>query len=339
MVVGALCAVATMLAAGAAPAPAAAPADLVGQWRFDEPGGQSAVDDGSFGLHGGLGSTDWADAEDPQRIGGFAGGALHFTGTQFVRVPDVPALALRNLTAEAVVRAPASPGSYRYVISRGSKGCLAGSYGLYSGQGGGLAFYVFDGTHYVVSATARISDIWDGGWHHVAGTFDGQALRLFVDGRPVGDPMAAPLLVDYAETAPGAFLGRYGGDCNLGFSGDMDLVRLSARAHSAQEIAAAAGATTGVGPGGPGAAAVARAGHDGAQSQSLRPRDRPASLHRARLAPARGGQAADGDPGARVAVRRTRVEEADRPRRRPAQAAHFSPDQPVRPGPSHALPA
>ena len=37
-------------------------------------------------------------------------------------------------------------------------------------------------------------------WHHVAGTFDGRALRLFLDGQPVGEPMAAPLHIDYAQT-------------------------------------------------------------------------------------------------------------------------------------------
>ena len=96
--------------------------------------------------------------------------------------PKAPHWLVQSLTAEAVVRASGSPGQWRYVLSRGSQGCTAGAYGLYTGAAGGLALYVFDGTRYVVSATARPQDVWNGSWHHVAGSFDGRALRL--RGRP-----------------------------------------------------------------------------------------------------------------------------------------------------------
>ena len=44
------------------------------------------------------------------------------------------------------MRGPSSPGQFRYVVSHGAQGCLAGSYGLYTAQDGGMAFYVFDGS-------------------------------------------------------------------------------------------------------------------------------------------------------------------------------------------------
>ena len=141
-----------LAAAVAAPAAAAAPG-LVGQWRFDEPGGQVVADDGPQHLDGTLGMTGAPDAADPARIAGAAGGGLRFDGATFVRLPDSAALAVPTLTAEAVVRAGSSPGAYRYVVSRGGRSCVAGSYGLYSGAAGGVALYVFDGTRYVVSAT------------------------------------------------------------------------------------------------------------------------------------------------------------------------------------------
>ena len=167
---------------------AAAKPALVGQWRFDELDGQVAVDDGPHRLDGRLGGTDAPEADDPVRIAGASGRALRFTGATFVRLPDSDALALQALTAEAVVRAQPVRGQWRYLISRGSQACAAGAYGLYTAAAGGLAFYVFDGTRYIVSATARPDDVWNGAWHHVAGSFDGRALRLFVDGRPVGEP-------------------------------------------------------------------------------------------------------------------------------------------------------
>jgi hypothetical protein len=204
-------------------APSAASAAVVAQWSFDEGGGQSVFDDGPFGLTGRLGATDGPDAADPAWI---PGGGLRFDGRSYVALPATPRLQLQHMTVGAVVRASSSPGAYRYVLSRGGSRCWAGSYGLYSARTGGIAFYVFDGEHYVVSATARAADVWDGAWHNVAGTFDGSSLRLFVDGRPVGDPMPAPLTVDYSTTSDAAAIGQYVGACDLAFRGDLDLVRV-----------------------------------------------------------------------------------------------------------------
>ena len=254
--VTAVCAVA-VLGLSTRPAWAAEPA-LVGQWRFDEFDGQVAVDDGPHRLDGRLGGTDAPDAADPERIEGASGRALRFTGATFVRLPDSDALALQTLTAEAVVRAPTSPGPWRYVLSRGSQGCTAGSYGLYTAAAGGMSFYVFDGSRYVVSATAWPGDVWNGGWHHLAGTFDGRALRLFVDGRPVGEPIDAALRIDYSATSPRAAVGQYTGACELSFRGDIDLVRLSSEARSPQALATAArDFGTGTGQAGPMPAAAA----------------------------------------------------------------------------------
>jgi hypothetical protein len=220
------------------PAPAAASPALLGQWRFDEPDGQLAVDDGPHRLDGRLGQTAGAEAADPVRIQGASGRALAFDGGDSVSLPAADALAVQTLSAETVVRAPTSPGQFRYLVSRGSHGCIAGSYGLYTAAAGGVALYVFDGTRYVVSASARAEDVWNGAWHHVAGTFDGGALRLFVDGQPVGAPMPAPLHIDYAQTSAQSIFGQYAGGCELSFKGDIDLVRLWAGALSPQAVAA-----------------------------------------------------------------------------------------------------
>ena len=147
--------VTAVLGVVAGPAPAAAQSGLLGQWRFDEPDGQRVIDDGPHALTGFLGTSDGADAADPVRVPGASGGALHFDGDRFVHLPDSASLAASTLTVEAVVRAGTSPGAWRYLVSRGGHGCVAGSYGLYTGAAGGVALYVFDGTRYVVSATAQ----------------------------------------------------------------------------------------------------------------------------------------------------------------------------------------
>jgi hypothetical protein len=208
---------------GTAPAHASS---VVGQWRFDEASGQLAVDDGPFGLDGRLGEADGDDAADPTRIAGVSGGALHFDGRTFVRLPRSARLEPQALTLEAVVRADASPGPFAYVMSYGAQDCTASSYALYTGADGGIAFYIFDGTRYVISAAAAPGDVWNGRWHHVAGVYDGRALRLFVDGRQVGEPEPAAGGIAYALKLRNSFVGTYEGTCMRPLVGDVDLVRL-----------------------------------------------------------------------------------------------------------------
>jgi hypothetical protein len=130
------------------------------------------------------------------------------------------------LTLETVVRANASPGPFAYVMSYGAQDCTASSYALYTGADGGIAFYIFDGTRYRISAAAAPAVVWDGRWHHIAGVYDGRALLLFVDGRQVGEPEPAAAGIAYALKLRGSFVGTYEGTCTRPLVGDVDLVRL-----------------------------------------------------------------------------------------------------------------
>jgi hypothetical protein len=217
---------ATVLIPGAATA--AADVQLAGQWRFDEPSGQTALDDGPFKLNGTLGATAASDTTDPARVSGPASGALHFSGKGYVHVADDRRLDLPTLTVEAVTRAPASPGTYRYLVSHGSVDCFAGAYGLYTAANGGLAFYVYDGERYFVAPSAAPTSVWDGKWHRVTGTFDGQRVRTYVDGREVGTGLATPAgtAIEFLSMPPNTYFGTYLGACQLPFAGDLDAVQV-----------------------------------------------------------------------------------------------------------------
>lgn len=236
------------LAAGAGPA--TADHALVGQWHFDEGTGQTAHDDGPLGMRGVLGSSAVADGEDPRRVLGASGGALRFGDSSYVRVADRRRLDLRTLTVEAVARANGSPGAYRYLVAHGALRCFSGSYGLYTAAEGGLAFYVFDGERYFVSASARPADVWDGAWHRVTGTFDGAVVRAFVDGREVGTAFATPAgtAVEYASLPMGTYFGNYLGSCRLPFGGDLDSVRVWSDADPPSAVAQQAGSAPGSPP-------------------------------------------------------------------------------------------
>jgi hypothetical protein len=223
-----------MLICLAVASPAGA-ATLVGEWPLDEGAGQIAHDSSPFGVDARLGIADGADGADPVWVPGVAGSGLRFDGGDALVLRDSTVLEPANVTIEAWVRRQGTPGAYAYVVSKGSLGCNFSSYGLYTGAGRGIAFYVSDGRGYVVSPAAAPAQVWDGGWHHVAGTFDGKTVRLYLDGSQVGagSPDAQPIQYGLASKAP--YIGSYGGGCQLGFSGDLDDVRVWSGALTADE--------------------------------------------------------------------------------------------------------
>lgn len=220
-------AAATMLLA----APSAANAfsfPLMGWWPMNEGSGQTVKDWSGKGNHGTLGITPDVDYADPAWVSGvWAGSALRFSGDDLVRIPDSSSLEPSKLTLAAWVRGDASPGMARYIVAKGGLGCDRASYGLYTGVDGGVAFYIGDSTTYYRSAEAPAS-IWDGKWHHVAGTFDGARVKLFVDGQAVGAPTPANTTIDYSLAQDGGAFGSYPGACDqsLTLTGDIDGVQL-----------------------------------------------------------------------------------------------------------------
>jgi len=227
-----------LLAALAAmiPASASAATNLGAFWHLDEPRGTLAADDSNNANNG---TIDGA----AHTTGRFSRG-LTFDGIDDkVVIPRSASLEPATVTVEAWVRAPASPGTFRYIIANSATGCLFPSYGLYTGSDGGVAFAVsgqdFDPS--AVSPAAAPGAIWNGAWHHIAGTFDGATIRLYVDGVEIGSgtPRTDPILYGLPDSTNTQF-GMFGGTCSLPYAGDLDEPRIWGRAMSATEIAASA---------------------------------------------------------------------------------------------------
>src|SRR3954451_22452331 len=139
-------AIAAAAALACAVLPAAAQADtfpLVGWWPMNEGSGQVVRDWAFHGNNGTLGASPAADDRDPSWIPGvFFGSALRFDGADdVVTIPDSRSLEPANLTVDAWVRAPSSPGLIRYIVANHADRCNYSSSGLYTG-GGGLPFSV-----------------------------------------------------------------------------------------------------------------------------------------------------------------------------------------------------
>jgi hypothetical protein len=221
-------------------APGTAAAELLGDWRFNEGSGQIAQDSSGAGNTGQLGELPVTDASDPTWIPGRLGSGLRFDGAsnQFVGISPSTPLPQR-VTVAAWVRRLGTPGRWRYIVSSGGSACAFASFGLYSGFNGGISFYVSDDGGYVTSPVSAPGAVWDGSWHLATGTYDGQRVRLYIDGAPVGSGTPAGLDIFYVPTEP-LRIGTYRGTCDRPFTGDIDDVAIHSRALSDAEVAASA---------------------------------------------------------------------------------------------------
>jgi hypothetical protein len=213
----------------------AAPTSLGAFWHLDESTGAFAADDSANANDGAI--------DGAAHVAGRFNRALRFDGVDDdVLIPRSASLEPATITVEGWVRAPTSPGNFRYVIVNSANGCLAPSYGIYTATDGGLAFVVSGGDDSTDTASpAAPATVWDGAWHHVAGTFDGATVRLYVDGVEVGNGTPASVPIAYGlPTSTDTRFGMFGGTCTLPYAGDLDEPRIWARAMSSTEVAASA---------------------------------------------------------------------------------------------------
>jgi hypothetical protein len=103
-----------------------------------------------------------------------------------------------------------------------------------------ILFQMFDGTGKGCEALDR-SVIFDTDWHHLAGSYDGTAFRLYFDGQLVQETLCAitPANTDHPVTI-GFANGPWGDSDNSPFDGFIDDVRIYNRTLSDCEIAALA---------------------------------------------------------------------------------------------------
>jgi hypothetical protein len=85
---------------------------------------------------------------------------------------------------------------------------------------------VYDGRKWWRSPQVGAADVWDESWHHVAGTYDGATVRLFVDGFEIGSGRPFSGAIEYDLPHKEFTIGAFRGTCNLTFAGDVDEVRL-----------------------------------------------------------------------------------------------------------------
>ncbi len=212
--------------------PALATTAPVGAWNFDEGSGTHVADSSGNRNNGVLtGGVSW--------VPGVSGSALSFDGSSgMVQMADDEDLEPAGaVTVSAWFKNSGSPGTYRYILAKGANGCIAASYGLYTGPSGGLQFYVSQppGTAYKRSPDAG-QGVWDGKWHLAVGIYNGSTVSLYVDGVQVGSGTALSGSLEYGLSDSNLYIGNYRGCAPHGFLGAIDNVMIWNRALSTTEV-------------------------------------------------------------------------------------------------------
>jgi len=166
-----------------------------------------------------------------------APGALGRTCAYFdnssIDIKNDPNLESQTLSIETWVKAN-NPAANQSLISKGAQGCYHASYGITTTTSG-LVFYITNDTITVTTPHSG-TQIWDNHWHHIAGTYDGSTLTLYVDGIKVQDSLDIQLTIDYNLTSRNLIIGNYYGTCTHPYTGYLDEVMIWNRALTQSEI-------------------------------------------------------------------------------------------------------
>jgi hypothetical protein len=197
---------------------------LAGWWKLDETTGAVAADSSGNGHHGVLiGSPVWSS--------GVAVGALQLNSASYVQVPDSPLLRGGGHSISFGGWYYQNPAAMGYLLGKTA-------YMLFVYQGAQHYFII----NMVTGGMSR--NLWaavPGGidkhentWVHVFATYDGSAIRAYVNGEEVGSAAAEGDLFINTDALTIGDYGGYGGWTKFG--GRIDDVRVYRRALSAQEV-------------------------------------------------------------------------------------------------------
>ncbi len=198
---------------------------LLAHWTFDEQGETSMIRESS--------GNAASDVTAPHRIArtrGVHGNALDLVGKNTLATKFTPeAREISGITFSAWTR-PTDLKGYREIFRQ-----ECGERVLFSFQSDGniLSLGLNIGGYVECDASITPARILDGTWHHCAATFDGQFMRVYLDGKEVGSLRRAGKIVTRASVP--AFIGSSSGQGEF-FQGGLDDLRIYARGLTPEQI-------------------------------------------------------------------------------------------------------
>ncbi|MHC4519627.1 MAG: LamG domain-containing protein [Planctomycetota bacterium] len=236
------------------------PALLVGGDLIVEPGGRLTVDglaviggrvlagaeDGRLDVTGGLlvANGFWETTQDASGNGrtgtiygaptwttGPTGGALAFDGVDdYVDCGNDAGLAITDrITVAAWVKTnEVGNGQHNPFVTKGDR-----TYALKHGPDSSITFFIYDPVAKWQAAEYAVSGSFNGQWHHVAGTYDGNDVKLYVDGI---EKSATPFVGTINNLSFPLNIGRNAQEADRFYGGAVDEVRIYNRVLDAAEI-------------------------------------------------------------------------------------------------------
>jgi len=203
---------------------------LVAYWDFDDSVGATCRDRSG---HGRDATGAAIRSGTVRRVPGLFGEALWFSGNHRIEVRDARMFdELETIGISAWVQ-PVELSVYREIFRKEDGDNRV----LFSFQHDGTILSLglnIDGRYLECDAKIDPQGVLDGRWHHCAATYDGRAMRVYLDGQQVGE-LQRPGRIRAGGTALACIGSSNGGEC---FQGAMDELRIYAEPLTAEEIAA-----------------------------------------------------------------------------------------------------
>ena len=199
---------------------------LLAHWAFDEEDASALAANGAGDIR-----YNAVSGQAIPRGRGVFGNALDLKGSHALRIDAFGPETLDAITLSAWCR-PVELGGYRELLRQESSHRL-----LFSFQENGhvLSLGLDIGGYVECDAPIEPARLLDGDWHHCAATFDGQLMRVYLDGAEIV-ALERPGRITLDPAAP-AFIGSSGGTSEH-FQGRLDDLRVYAEALSAEQVAA-----------------------------------------------------------------------------------------------------
>jgi hypothetical protein len=212
---------------------------LIGWWRLDEGAGTTTTDSSINNNNGNLRGDP---NSHPQWVAGYIGsGALDFNGvTDYVDCSNNVSLNEPNITGKITLAAwvdtnDCGNSQFNPYIAKGDH-----AYALQHRSANELEIAIYGaGTTWYLASTP-VNSSFNGVWHHLAGTYNGSQIKLYVDGE-------LNATTDYVGSIPSTpynvNIGRSSEVITRFYDGLLDDVRIYSRALSQEEVAYLAGKT------------------------------------------------------------------------------------------------
>lgn len=197
---------------------------LAAWWKFDDGSGSTLTDSGDLALNGTL-------INGPTWVSGQVDGALHFDygDGAYVEVPDSTALRPAQITVATWLNPTTLDTAWESAITKTSSGSWSDGWGLASFSDSEDKIYFFINNYWTDNASTTLPL---NTWSHVVGTYDGVAIKLYVNGVLVDThPYSTPI---DSSTSPVQIGDAHGYPWN----GSIDDTKIYNRALSAEEVAA-----------------------------------------------------------------------------------------------------